>query len=210
MIKQNQQPGEVTFSRAFKDFWRGYVDFTGRTTRAGYWWPTLLYSLWIFFVIMLLFVGFAQAFSYAATGEGTGDGIFYVALVLVAVSGLGLFLPCLALTVRRCRDAGLRGRGYLTLQGSVLAVRLLVWMVAGITVQFGDTTTMSGTLTTIALISYVVLLLTYAVGIFVAVVTFFPTDTILVRPTSNAFMKFFFRVRVPYFSESGIRPGDNR
>lgn len=38
----NQVPREVTFFQAIKDFFTGYVEFKGRTTRAGYWWVRLV------------------------------------------------------------------------------------------------------------------------------------------------------------------------
>lgn len=40
-----EEKGKVTFGQAFKDYFRGYVDFKGRTTRAGYWWMTLVLSI---------------------------------------------------------------------------------------------------------------------------------------------------------------------
>lgn len=36
MEKINEVPGQVSFGRAFNDFFIGYIDFKGRTTRAGY------------------------------------------------------------------------------------------------------------------------------------------------------------------------------
>ena len=42
MEKINEVPGQVSFGRALKDFFIGYIDFKGRTTRAGYWWMTLI------------------------------------------------------------------------------------------------------------------------------------------------------------------------
>ena len=35
MNKVNES-GKVTFGQAWKDFWKGYVDFKGISTRAGY------------------------------------------------------------------------------------------------------------------------------------------------------------------------------
>jgi hypothetical protein len=47
----NEKAGQVSFGRAFKDYFRGYVEFLGRTTRAGFWWVQLL----MFFVWLALF-----------------------------------------------------------------------------------------------------------------------------------------------------------
>lgn len=38
----SEQPGKVTFIEAHKDFFKGFLDFKGRTTRAGYWWTVPL------------------------------------------------------------------------------------------------------------------------------------------------------------------------
>lgn len=37
MNKINES-GKVTFVQAWKDFWAGYFDFKGISTRAGFWW----------------------------------------------------------------------------------------------------------------------------------------------------------------------------
>ena len=42
MIARIEQNRKVTFLQAIKDFFRGYVDFKGRTTRAGYWWVSFV------------------------------------------------------------------------------------------------------------------------------------------------------------------------
>ena len=34
---------------AYKKFWKGYVDFTGRSTRSEFWWPILCH-----FLVMIL------------------------------------------------------------------------------------------------------------------------------------------------------------
>ena len=40
---------------AYKKFWKGYVDFTGRSTRSEYWWPVLCHILvMIYFLVLLL------------------------------------------------------------------------------------------------------------------------------------------------------------
>lgn len=56
-----QEQGKVTFKQAFKDYWRGYIDFEGNTTRAGYWWMfgfnALVYAILFAIIGSLLFVG---------------------------------------------------------------------------------------------------------------------------------------------------------
>ncbi|MHC5811788.1 DUF805 domain-containing protein, partial [Lactococcus lactis] len=55
MEKINEVPGQVSFGRALKDFFIGYIDFKGRMTRTGYWWMTLILMI-ISFVPIIFFV----------------------------------------------------------------------------------------------------------------------------------------------------------
>lgn len=74
---------------AYKKFWKGYVDFRGKTNKKDFWLAMLVQA-----VIILLFV---------ALREGTGSNIFYT---LYTVFALASFLPMVAITARRFRDAG--------------------------------------------------------------------------------------------------------
>ncbi|ALS00929.1 hypothetical protein ATZ33_05965 [Enterococcus silesiacus] len=55
MKKIHQIQGQVTFGKAIGDFFKGYFDFKGRTTRAGYWWVTLILTILtvICFIVLL-------------------------------------------------------------------------------------------------------------------------------------------------------------
>ena len=85
---------------AYKNFFKGYVDFTGRSTRAEYWW------IWLGNMILLVpfysvyFKALANPRNEAALMALGGIAIIYM------IFGIALFLPGLALTVRRLRDAG--------------------------------------------------------------------------------------------------------
>ena len=57
-----EEKGKVTFGQAFKDYFRGYVDFKGRTTRAGYWWMTLVLSILALIFILPLSAKLCQQF----------------------------------------------------------------------------------------------------------------------------------------------------
>ena len=85
---------------AYKSFFKGYVDFTGRSTRSEYW--------WIWLTNILLLIPLYSAYFNAIFSEGE-EGAFLalggLAIVYV-IFGLALILPMLALTVRRLRDAG--------------------------------------------------------------------------------------------------------
>ena len=85
---------------AYKNFFKGYVDFTGRSTRSEYWW------IWLGNMILLVpfysvyFKVLANPRNEAALMALGGIAIIYM------IFGLALILPMLALTVRRLRDAG--------------------------------------------------------------------------------------------------------
>ena len=85
---------------AYKNFFKGYVDFTGRSTRSEYWW------IWLGNMILLVpfysvyFKALANPRNEAALMALGGIAIIYM------IFGLALMLPMLALTVRRLRDAG--------------------------------------------------------------------------------------------------------
>ena len=85
---------------AYKNFFKGYVDFTGRSTRSEYWW------IWLGNMILLVpfysvyFKALANPRNEAALVALGGIAIIYM------IFGLALMLPMLALTVRRLHDAG--------------------------------------------------------------------------------------------------------
>ena len=85
---------------AYKNFFKGYVDFTGRSTRSEYW--------WIWLTNMILLVPFYSAYFKALANPRNESAL--VALggiaIIYMIFGLALMLPMLALTVRRLRDAG--------------------------------------------------------------------------------------------------------
>ena len=86
--------------QAYKNFFKGYVDFTGRSTRSEYW--------WIWLTNILLLIPLYSAYFNAIFSEGE-EGAFLALgglAIVYMIFGLALILPMLALTVRRLRDAG--------------------------------------------------------------------------------------------------------
>ncbi len=88
---------------AYKKFWKGYVDFTGRSTRSDYWFAYLAHVL-IFFAYYLLDAVFERMVS--ATGSMDVFTISVILLLIFFAYGIAACLPGIALTVRRLRDAG--------------------------------------------------------------------------------------------------------
>lgn len=85
---------------AYKNFFKGYVDFTGRSTRSEYW--------WIWLTNMILLVPFYSAYFKALSNPRNETALMALGgiAIIYMIFGLALFLPGLALTVRRLRDAG--------------------------------------------------------------------------------------------------------
>jgi uncharacterized membrane protein YhaH (DUF805 family) len=85
----------MTFSQAISDGFSKYVTFSGRSSRSAYWW-------WYLFTVLVAAVAWLI------------DVIFGTIYVIGALASLVLFLPSLAVTVRRFHDAGHTGWWILT------------------------------------------------------------------------------------------------
>ena len=87
--------------KAYKSFFKGYVDFAGRSTRSDFWWVWLMNS--ILFLPLYIFW-----FQMALKDAGGTDPILGVAIISVyMILAIVLFTPSLAVKVRRLRDAGI-------------------------------------------------------------------------------------------------------
>ena len=88
---------------AYKKFWKGYVDFEGRSTRSDYWFAYSARVLILFAWYLLLAV-----FERMAAETGSSD-LFTIGVILPLIFfayGVATVLPGIAITVRRLRDAG--------------------------------------------------------------------------------------------------------
>ena len=87
--------------QAYKNFFKGYADFTGRATRSDFWWVWLMNS--ILFLPLYIFW-----FQMALNDTEETDPILGVAIISVyMILAIVFFTPSLAVKVRRLRDAGL-------------------------------------------------------------------------------------------------------
>ena len=88
---------------AYKKFWKGYVDFTGRSTPSDYWFACSAHLL-IFFTWYLLLAVFERM--VAETGSSDLFTIGVILFLIIFVFCIAAVLPGIAITVRRLRDAG--------------------------------------------------------------------------------------------------------
>ena len=87
--------------QAYKNFFKGYADFTGRSTRSDFWWVWLMNN--ILFLPLYIFY-----FQMALKDSRETDPILGVAIISIyMILGIVFFTPSLAVKVRRLRDAGL-------------------------------------------------------------------------------------------------------
>ena len=87
--------------RAYKKYWMGYVDFTGRLTRSDYWLAVLantIVSIILFTVIIVVIVFDSPGSDYHV--------ILNLLYGLAMVYFFATYIPSIALQVRRLRDAG--------------------------------------------------------------------------------------------------------
>ena len=117
---------------AYKSFFKGYVDFTGRSTRSEYW------LVWLT-NILLLIPFYSAYFDVIFSEENDGALLVFGGLAIIyMIFGLALFLPWLALTVRRLRDAGFHWAlifvGFIPMVGGIALLVLLAMPSKGVEV----------------------------------------------------------------------------
>jgi uncharacterized membrane protein YhaH (DUF805 family) len=88
----------MSFGEAIQTAFRKYAEFTGRATRAEFWW-------WALFNVLV--ASALSLFNVIRVGDNA-----YLGSLLSGLWGIAVLLPSLAVAVRRLRDAGY-GWGYL-------------------------------------------------------------------------------------------------
>jgi len=91
----------IGFGEAISLFYRNYVNFEGRSSRAEYWWPFLLQVI----VYSALFISFLLLVGWDEFGSGNDFESGALALFGAGVLfGLVNFLPSISVKVRRFHD----------------------------------------------------------------------------------------------------------
>ena len=94
---------------AYKNFFKNYAEFTGRSTRPDFWWVWLgNLILSIPFWIIYFYTVFLSAVM-ASVDDSVSEATFMVlglVVIIYAIFYLAILVPTLALSVRRLRDAG--------------------------------------------------------------------------------------------------------
>ena len=94
---------------AYKKFWKGYVDFKGRSTRSDYWLNVLaqclVYLLFSFLLILIMILG-GDSSTYTSDPYSFQMILVYIVVLGIGVYALASLVPSIAIIVRRLRDAG--------------------------------------------------------------------------------------------------------
>ena len=114
----------VGFLEAYKAYWKNYVNFNDRTSRAGYWWVVLMNIIISTLLTIPILIFTAGLLSYGLGDPVSSYDPYYAAdfvaspLAMYSVTGFGIvylisslwslanLLPGLAIGVRRLHDVG--------------------------------------------------------------------------------------------------------
>ena len=85
---------------AYKNFFKGFADFSGRSTRPDFWWVWIMNHI----IAIPLYISYFQTI---LTEEVPSDPVSSIGILsFYAIFYIVIFIPSLALRVRRLRDAG--------------------------------------------------------------------------------------------------------
>ena len=120
MIDQRQK--HITYGSSFKDFFKGFVDFSGYTSAPGHWFPVGSILGGFILLTVVVFQGVISSFTsigrkstsdmgYLLGGSAISDGVSTLQTglafgVFMLIVGLILILPLTASFARRLRDVG--------------------------------------------------------------------------------------------------------
>ena len=167
----------VSFPAAFKLFFTHYVDFTGRSTRAAYWW----WQLWELLIGIVIIGGLGGVGFYAISNAGKVSPMIWVVLAVLVIAliawGFGTLVPGYSLLVRRFRDAGVSPYFVIATRGLPMVLGQWYSYKAGSKVGFTSTTPkfMHWLESGEGLHDGIILAVIVVLGIFEFVVTVLPT-----------------------------------
>ena len=120
MIDQRRK--HVTYGSSFKDFFKGFVDFTGYTSVSGHWFPVGSILGGLILLTVIVFQGMFSSITsisrkssssadYLLGGGALSDGVSTLQTglafgIFIIIAGFILILPLTASFARRLRDVG--------------------------------------------------------------------------------------------------------
>lgn len=101
-VKDDKKPKMVSFGRAFVNFFRKYIQFSGTATRAEYWW------MWLWLLVIIIATGLF-AFVLVTVLLALFKNLYQVETIIIWVTNIlcvGWIIPWYALMARRLHDVG--------------------------------------------------------------------------------------------------------
>lgn len=95
---------------AYRDFWKNYFNFKGRTTREEFWWVVLIN---VIIDVVLGIIGLTGFVSTTLQGYAIEDSapvmasLPLAAVIVFLVYNLAVLIPELSMAFRRLKDTGL-------------------------------------------------------------------------------------------------------
>ena len=106
---------------AYKNFWKGYLNFSGRSTSPEFWW------VWLLNMVIFLPVYYSLFTGLEFDNPIINIALFSMYIILLLVE----FVPLLALIVRRLRDVGIHWAfifiALVPLVGPIALIVMLAW-----------------------------------------------------------------------------------
>ncbi|MGM0238065.1 DUF805 domain-containing protein [Enterococcus sp. AZ103] len=193
-MKRISEQGKVSFSQAFSDFFKGYADFRGRSTRRGYWFA-MLGVLVVYLILTIITVVSSSNREYY---ESPINGFM---LFIILVFSLAIIIPSIALSVRRLRDTGLKSKAILVLYIVYYALSYTWGMnlyssvlnsVSSMASVYGGYSDVTPSLASLNFSgSPIITFLTMLLSIFITISAFLPTD-IFTTSSKNSILTAIF------------------
>ena len=99
----------VGFGEAIKRGFAGWSTWSGRATRAEYWW----WVLFVFLLSLIPYIGIFASMDWSTSEDGTvsgsGGGASVIWWLILVIVSLAIILPTIAVSVRRLHDTNRSG-----------------------------------------------------------------------------------------------------
>ena len=100
-------PG-ASFGEAIKRFFQRYAQFRGYASRSEFWWSYLFMFVSNFILYFVLFFSFVALLNNDAS-ESTALSVLTLVMGIIGIFSLAMFIPQIAVMVRRLHDTGQSG-----------------------------------------------------------------------------------------------------
>ena len=146
MEERQQVATKISFRQAIKDYFQGYFDIKGTTTRAGFWKAVLFMALVAVVLVVALFFVMIQLWIEASRSGGGDTNPITIAILIILFYGvpLAMLIPMFTMGIRRFRDAGINQKVSITFVVGLIIVLVVNLFVGNAFIGFISTEMFSG------------------------------------------------------------------